>query len=413
MAMHAHLATIYTGSGDGAREDQALGHLEAAAAIADSDPDSVEKGLVYQRAAHLYLHRGDPTTATAWAQRAVDLFRRLGVPMGTSLGTARAYTGHVAEGLAYNEDNWDAVVKIGNPLIVGVLAHELTLLHALLHDVARAVAWGERGLGELRRAIEATRLPSAHFENFARRPLALAYVLAGENARAAEQCRRVEELQTRGLAPCVWEDAGAVGLLWLRRGDFDEARTALEGMLSAMEERSQHAAISGCAFVFGSLELALGHPAEAARWLRRSLDTCRRGGNVLFESWILPALAESRLAAGDADDARAHLERARALLAPDRDWRGLPAAVERTAGLLARERRDWDAAAAAFATAIDLSRRYRLPWDEGRALAERARLYAMRGWARDREAAAADRTAAREIFTRIEARGELARLETT
>jgi len=61
LGIHLHIQGLYVGGHwDGAKEDKALKHLETAAALAEEDPDSVEKGLVYQRTGHLYLHRGQP-----------------------------------------------------------------------------------------------------------------------------------------------------------------------------------------------------------------------------------------------------------------------------------------------------------------------------------------------------------------
>ena len=74
--------------------------------------------------------------------RAVDLFARLNVPMGTSLGTILSYTGRVGEGVAYNERNWDGVVIAANPLVIAGLGHELAVTLALARDVPRARAWG-------------------------------------------------------------------------------------------------------------------------------------------------------------------------------------------------------------------------------------------------------------------------------
>src|SRR4030042_1776777 len=81
--MHMMIQLLYmSGAWDGAREDKALKHLEAIAAIVEKDPDDREKGAVYQRTAHLYLHRGQPGTALAWAQRGGDVFCKRGVPIG-------------------------------------------------------------------------------------------------------------------------------------------------------------------------------------------------------------------------------------------------------------------------------------------------------------------------------------------
>ncbi|MBI3029847.1 MAG: AAA family ATPase [Candidatus Rokubacteria bacterium] len=196
-ASHMHIQMVYqSGYSDGAKEDMAVKHLEAAAAIADQDPDSIEKGLVYQRTGHMYLHRGQPATTLEWARRAVDLFTRLGVPMGTSLGTALTYTGQVEEGIAYNERNWESVMKAGIPLVIAVLGHELTLTLALLRNTPRARERGEQALSELHKVTHGRR---SFFEPMLRRPLALIYTLAGDRAQAEDTCRWVEDFEKQSL----------------------------------------------------------------------------------------------------------------------------------------------------------------------------------------------------------------------
>jgi class 3 adenylate cyclase len=201
MAMHAHVATTYMAGWDAAREDSALGHLEAAAAIAAEDPDSVEKGLVYQRIGHLYLHRGEPAIAFAWAQRAVGVFDRLEVTMGTCIGTATAYQGRLYEGIGYNESNWERVVEAGNPLIIGVLAHELLVTLALARDVPRAKAYGKRALAAILRALAAQKQPAEHFQLVRLPPDPRLRPLARPNRPAEAEI--VERIEARTLPPAA------------------------------------------------------------------------------------------------------------------------------------------------------------------------------------------------------------------
>lgn len=292
--MHMHIQMLYTGGHwDGAREDIAIKHLEAAAALAEDEPNGSaslgrahldapqvlgpQKGLIYQRTAHLYLHRAEISTARAWAQRAVDLFARLQFSMGTCLGTTLVYSGLIDEGLRYSEKNWPIVEKLGNPLILSIFGHELVLTLALARDIRRAIAWGDRILPEVLK----TRVP--WFEAFLRRPLTLACTLAGDLGRADEAGEAAKNIQSRTLLGCYFEDAAAVGFHYFRRGDEAAARKFLEAAIPIHEQRNNVAAIAGCSFVLGSIELERGRHDVAAACLTRSLDICRSGGNVLFE----------------------------------------------------------------------------------------------------------------------------------
>ncbi|HEU4371597.1 MAG TPA: adenylate/guanylate cyclase domain-containing protein [Methylomirabilota bacterium] len=311
--MHSNLQLLYmSGAWDGAREDQALRHLEVLARLTEGDPDSPQKGLFYQRQAHLHVHRGRPATAAAWAQRAVDLFARLGVPMGTCLGTVLTYTGQIDRGLEYSVGNWDAVLRSANPIVQSVFGHELVLTLALLRDPARAREWGERVLPEVLKAN------SLFQEANLRRPLTLAGTLAGE-PEAARDADAVERIERETLTGCPWEDTAGVALHLLRTGAPEAARAHLVDRLTVWERRNQVAAISGCSLVLAACQLDLDDPAAAEPLALRSLDICRQGGNVLFELWVLPVLCDIYLGTGRPEQALECVERGFVLLASAQD----------------------------------------------------------------------------------------------
>ncbi len=396
VAMHLHIQMLYGMQWDGAREDLGLKHLEAAAALVENDPDSVEKGLVYQRTGHLYLHRAEPTTTLAWAQRAVDMFARLGVPMGTSLGTALTYTGRIDEGIAYSEKNWEPVLKAAIPVVMAVMGHELSLTLALARDVPRATEWGERVLPEVVKA-------SPVFEAMLRRPLALIYTLSGDVAKAEETCQAVEKIEGKTLLGCIYEDAAAAGFHYLRRGEWDKARNYLERAIPLYEERGNLSALSACSLILGSLNLEAGHFPHAEELLLRSLDVSRSGSNVLIELWALPLISEVYVRMREPARAAEHVKRGFHLLKPDRNWYGLPAAMLLAKGMLAGAERNWDEAAACFEKAIAINRRYRLPYDEAKTLYEWGLMCAARGRPGDRENAEKQLNSSLEIFQRTSA----------
>jgi tetratricopeptide (TPR) repeat protein len=400
------IITIYSALG---REDLALEQLEAARTILEEDPDSVEKGLLYQRIAHVYLHLGQTATALSWAQKAVALFAGLGVPMGTrlkaasSLGTAWTYTGRIDEGIAYNENVWAPVVKKGSPLVIGMLGQQLTLSLALVRDVPRARKWGEKALPET------TKFGIPTVELFLRRPLALIYALSGEVAKAEESCQAVKTIQDKGSvaetgAICPFEDVVGIGFHYLRQGEWDKARDYLEGAIAVHNDSNNLAAVDACSFALGSLSLEEGNFPKAEELLLKSLEICRNGGNVLFELWVLPVLAELYLKTGQPDKAAEYVDKAFELLKPDQNWYGLPAPVYLARGMLAAARKDWDTATDSFDKAIQINRQYQLPWDEARTLYERGLMYLARGGQADRDRAHEDLDEALAIFQKVGAK---------
>jgi len=398
--------TIYSVMG---REDLALEHVEAARTMVEENPDSVDKAMIYQRMAHLYLHLGQPATALSLAQRAVDLFAGLGVPMGTrlkaasSLGTAWTYTGRVDEGIAYNENVWTPVVNKGSALVIGMLGQQLTLSLTLVRDVPMARKWGEKALPET------TKFGIPTIELFLRRPLALTYALSGEVAKAEESCHAVETIQDKDSAVetgaiCPFEDVAGVGFHYLRQGEWDKARDYLEGAIAVHKDRNNLAAVDACSFALGSLSLEEGNFPKAEELLLKSLEICRTGGNVLFELWVLPVLAELYIKIGQPEKAAEYVDRGFELMKPDQNWYGLPAPMYLARGMLATVRKDWDTATESFDRAIQINRQYQLPWDEARTLYERGLMSLARGGKGDRDKAHEDLDEALAIFQKVGAK---------
>jgi tetratricopeptide (TPR) repeat protein len=403
---HGYFITTYEALG---REDLALEHLEAARTMVEEDPDSVEKGLVYQRIAHVYLHLGQPATALSWAQRAVDIFAGLGVPMGTrlkatsSLGTAWTYTGRIDEGIAYNENVWDPVVKKGSPIPIGTLGQQLTLSLALVRDVPRARKWGEKALPE------ATKFGILPMELFLRRPLALVYTLSGEVAKAEESCQAVKTIQDKGSvaetgAICPFEDVAGIGFHYLRQGKWDRAREYLEWAIAVHKDINNLAAVDACSFALGSLNLEQGNYPKAEELLLKSLEICRNGGNVLFELWVLPVLTELYLKMGQPEKAAEYVDMGFELMKPDQNWYGLPAPMHLARGMLATARKDWNTATESFDKAIKINRQYQLPWDEAKTLYERGLMYLAHGGKGDRDKAHEDLDQALAVFQKVGAK---------
>jgi class 3 adenylate cyclase/tetratricopeptide (TPR) repeat protein/ABC-type phosphate transport system ATPase subunit len=406
LRMHLDISRLSTdGYGDAAQEDRAQRHLEAVATSVEADPDSLEKGLIYQRAAHLYLHRAQPSSSLGWAHRAVDLFARLHIPMGTSLGTILSYTGHLDEGVAYNEKNWDAVVTAANPLVIAGLGHELAITLALARDVPRARAWGEKALPLAMKA-------SPVFEGMLRRPLALIYALSGEVVKGEEACEAVARIERDTQIGCTFEDAASVGFFRMRRGQWDRARSYLEAAIARNRGRNV-AAYTACLVVLGELHGKQGDLESSLAMLNEAVELSRSGGNVLLETWGLTELAQVALAMHRLDTVDACVQRSVVLLDPDRKWYGLSGTLEIVRGQLATIHRDWGEANGHFERAIAVTRAFELPYDEARAHHALALTALQRGSAEDREHATRALERARELFQQVSADRDLEAVAST
>jgi len=400
---HVNLARLFAGGPLGCGDQvKALKHVEAALDILEPGPDTAEKAFAYQFVAHQHLRTDEPGTALVWAQKAVELFRKLDMFMGTSLGTAQARVGEIDTGIEYQEKNWEPTFQSGNPLAMMVCGHDIILTHTLARNIPRALEWGETIVPEVTKA-------GAMFLNNVNWTLVLMYTLSGEISKAVEACQMLESHESKpGAGGACWlEGSVSPGFLHFRLGEWDKAGEVLQAALSAHEDSHSATGANACSLTLGSLNLELGNYAKAEELLLRSLQICRKGGNLVFELWVLPVLAELCLRMGQPDKAAEYLDRGFELLKPDRNWYGLPAPMYLAKGMLATARQDWETAADAFGKAIQVNRQYQLPWDEAKTLYERALMYLARGREGDREKAHEDLDEALVIFQRVEAKKDV------
>jgi tetratricopeptide (TPR) repeat protein len=193
----------------------------------------------------------------------------------------------------------------------------------------------------------------------------------------------------------------------LRLGEWDRAREYLEWALGIHQDRNNVAAISDCSFTLGSLELEQKNYTEAKKLLLRSMDICRKGGNVIFELWVLPVLCELHLKMGQPDKAAGYVDRGFELLKPDQNWFGLPALMYMAKGMLATEKQDWKTATEFFEKGVQLNRKYQLLWDEAKTCYELGMMFLARNLTEDQESARQKFDCALEIFERIGAKKDI------
>ena len=399
---HVNLARVLVGAPIGlGSEGKALEHAEAALAIVEPAPDAPEKAFLYQTMARLHLYKDEPATSVLWAQKAMGIFEKLGMFMGTSLGTARARIGEVDKGIEYQESNWQPTVESGNPLAMFFCGDDIIVTHTMVRNIPRALEWGEIVLPELKRTGEQGLA-------FTHRIMVLTYTLSGQVSRAKEAWQMVESVESKvpGKAGEL-EDSASPGFLYLRSGEWDKAREYLEWSLSVTEDRRNFAAANACCFTLGSLNLELGDYPKAEELLLKSLEICQKGGNVLFELWVLPVLAELYLKMDKPDKAADYVDRGFELMKPDRNWYGLPAPMYLAKGMLATARKDWGTAADSFDKSVQINRQYQLPWDEAKTLYERGLMYLARGGKADREKAHEDLDEALAIFQKVGAKKDV------
>jgi ATP/maltotriose-dependent transcriptional regulator MalT len=194
-----------------------------------------------------------------------------------------------------------------------------------------------------------------------------------------------------------------VGAHYLEGGDLEGAQRYLERTMVAHEQRMNVGAVGALWFGLAGIHIRRGDRAAAESALDRALEIARAGGNVLFQCWIFPRLAECALRSGDHRAAAQAVENGFRLLTPGEDWRGLPALLHLARGQVAVGERRWSDAEADFETALALNRLYTCVPDEARTLVAWARMRLARGRPDDGARAREQLGQASAIFERARA----------
>jgi tetratricopeptide (TPR) repeat protein len=399
--VHTTLAGIFA-EGPLLLQDQAkaLKHTEAALSIAQSGADTPEKAFCYTLMAHHYLHEDEPAALITWAEKAEVLARKLGIFVGSPLGSAQARMGELDKGMEYQERDWELYVQGGNPLGMMLCGHQAILTRALARNIPLALKWEKIVAPE----VAKIGTPSSNAVN---RSLVLMHTLSGEIPKAMETCQIAQSFDVNAAFSCWLEDSASLGFLHLRAGEWDRARQVLEEALSIHDDRHNAVAVKALCLVLGSLNLEEGDFPKAEELLLKSMEICRNGGNVLFELWVLPVLAELCLKTGQPQKAAEYVSRGFELMKPDQNWYGLPAPMYLARGMLATARKEWDTATESFDKAIEINRQYQLPWDEARTLHERGSMYLARAGQGDRDKAHQDLDEALATFQKVGARKDV------
>ena len=238
------------------------------------------------------------------------------------------------------------------------------------------------------------------------RQLALSY--AGKTAYAQERAdglgrchlSRGELASAQRLLPdarSTWISHSLQPLVDLWQGDWDQVEALARRGLETSRRTGNRWDEWAAHHLAGHVLRLRGEPERAVEALERARRIVQEGGARYFETWVLPDLARAQAEMGRLSDARAHVDRCRAILDGGEDWRGRRAiAGVAEAVVLSFEERP-DEADAGFATALETLRHFGLRPDEADGLHQWGLALARAG---DRSRAVEKLDAAAEIYAR-------------
>jgi class 3 adenylate cyclase/tetratricopeptide (TPR) repeat protein len=365
---------------------RALEHLRAAEQVLGGGEDSTALTHVYVSLASAEAWAMHAEAGLRSAQRAVEIAGRLGdaglaALAHSILGGTLGLHGRIVEASAILAESWDTADRVDHRFAGFSSVRQHTILAIQLLDPWEAEHWVKRELDRPRLAQAPEPRSILHGQ------LAWAQAVSGRLAEARTTLTHAPELPIGAwLAPPLefwegnWAEAG-------RRFAEERQRARVTG------NRWEECALGR--WLAEASHLA-GDDVSAQRFRKEALAL---EPDALLEAWLRIDAALHWAEAGDGGAVRAHLERARHLMTPVDDWRGLAGRLA-LAEAVACSACDPAGAETAFSRAVDVFRRFHLPWEEAEALRLWGRALLHAG---EPQAADARLQAAAEIYERCEA----------
>ncbi len=383
-------------------ESIGLGWLARAEHLLESEPDSPIHARVAVFHALGALIAGQLTQGIQLTDRAMELARKLGdtnsMFMAMSFkGMALVFSGEWETGLALIDEAATAAssgqldLRVASDIYCNTIASCRSV-----GDLKRAGQWADEGERWMRRQAV------GGYPGICRVHRAELKMLRGLWSEAEQEARQAcEELERFHLLDAVGYAQYAVGEIRLRMGDLDGAAEAFEKAYAY-----GHDAQPGLAL----LELARGETDEAARSIGRAIAATAGGDGVLDRTTrarLLPAQIDIALAAGDLETAGPAVAELESIASDFQQPLFEAGALTARGELLLGEDRASEASPM-LGRSWRLWQQTDLPYESARARLRYAEAVAADG---DQAAARRDLRAARDVFERLGARRDLARVD--
>jgi DNA-binding SARP family transcriptional activator/tetratricopeptide (TPR) repeat protein len=365
---------------------RAFRHFDAARSVLERGPVRTARGHLETGVATALTYGLQIEPGIEAASRAIAIAEQLG-DEALWAGAVEAYgwhkivAGELTEGFAAQVRAFEAADRGQRPFLAWMAFH-----------IRGQMTWG---LGDPDRA-----------QGFFERLLGLSY--AGETAYGQQladgigRCHmsRGELAPTRALlsdAKPTWITHSLQPLVDLWEGNWDRVEALARRVLETSRRTGNRWDEWASHHLAARLLSLRGQPERAAESLERARRIVDEGGARYFELWVLPDLARAKAETGRLDEARAHVDRCREIIAGGEDWRGRRAIADvAEAVVLSFEERP-DEADARFASALDTLRNFKLVADEADALQQWALALARAG---ERSRAAEKLEAAADFYRR-------------
>ncbi|NIO36593.1 tetratricopeptide repeat protein [Candidatus Bathyarchaeota archaeon] len=384
-------------------------HHEKALKILKGEPESVELATLYEDMAHMYYRIGDLAEALSWAEKSLELAKKLNAreviaSSYASLGTILGFTGNMKKarecfetGLKQALDNgfMEAALRIYNNLPISLTAEE-----------------NEKRLELLEKGFElAKKVGHISYQTWIGANLANMLVNMGNMDRAVQLLEESVELDRKTGNLHLSVSTGFLGLAYQVLGEWDKSEQHYKESLKVTQKQKEFQGSAGIQIGFGGLYFDKEEYGKAKKHIEKGIEIFEKAGAKTAKMYSSPILIRTYLELGKVEKAKNLIQQVQkfALKLGDRE---LVANANVLRAMQFRTQRKWEDSIEYFEKSLQESkalnaRRWNAYNLARGVLYEYARTYLERGQEGDREKAQDLLNQALEIFQEIGAKKDI------
>ena len=389
-------------------------HLDKALKILEAEPESIELASLYEEMAHMYYRVGDMVKALSWAEKAVDLAKKLDAhevvaSSCASLGTIFSFTGDMNKASECLERALKIALDNGY-VGTALRAYQNLALALPAEENERTVECYEKGL-ELAKKV-------GHVSSQSSIGLILAwrYIGMGNMNKALALVEESVALDRKAANMTQLSSSiDGLGVVHQILGEWDKSEQCHSYASSISQGLNDWQAISFNCWTFGWLHLEEGEYAKARELLEKACEVAVKAGGkrdqIDTSQWLVWTYVELG-EIGKANNLIDSLQE----FALEKEDKGLIANADALRARLLSAQKKWEKSIELFEKSLQEheainARRWNVYIFAKWVLVEYARVYLERDQKEDREKASKILNQALEIFQKMGAKKDIEKVE--
>jgi len=396
--------------------EKAKENYDKALKILETEPESIESASLYEDMAHMYYRIGDMTKALSWAEKALELAKKLNdfeviASSYASLGTILGYSGDLndrkkaieclerALKIALDNGYMETALRAYNNLAVTLTAEE-----------------NERRLEYLEKGFElAKKVGAISMISWIGSVLAYMYIGMGNMNKAVLLTEESVALDRKaGNMPSLSSSLSGLGWTYQVLGEWDKSEQYYKEALSISQRLNDFQSSALSYFCLGWLHFDKGEYVKAREFREKACEICEKAGAKYYQMWYSQWVTWTYIELGEIEKAKNLIDTLQkfALEAKDKE---LIAGAYAQRAMLFRAQKKWAESIEHFEKSLQEfealnARRWYLYWFAKMVLCEYARVYLERDQEGDRQKAHNLLNQALEIFQKLDAKKDIEKI---